>query len=518
MKVKIMKKEFNIILIILIVATILTSFIIFQIIDNKNRQIAAVETILVQEATSHFENVVMTRQWNAQFGGVYVKKNDSIEPNPYLIDNHTYSKDNELLIKINPAWMTRQISEISNKQRNFYFKITSLNPINPNNKADKFEEEALHFFENNKSTKFYYTTDTNKDLFNFMGSLTVTKACLKCHAEQGYTDGDIRGGIRLSIPIKSHNAKINQIKKNALSSIFLVVATAIFVTLVLVKFMLVNLKKQKEIEQLNENLEKRVKEEINKNQEKEKLLSQQSKMAALGEMMSNIAHQWRQPLSAITSATSGMQLQKEMDTLTDSDFDRTTEQIIEHANYMSQTIDDFRTFFQKDKEAEVFTLHDLIANNISLIQTSLSSKDISLQIDEIDKNITLRGFSSELVQALLNILNNAKDQLLLNGNKTRYIHIANQMQGNEVVVTISDTAGGIPEDIIEKVFEPYFTTKHQSQGTGIGLYMVAEIIRKHFKGSIKVYNHEILVNKKKHLGACFEIRLPMENDNLNYLV
>ncbi len=506
-----MKREFNIILIILISSIMLTGFIIFQIIDNKNKQLLAVETILVQEATSHFENVVMTRQWNAQYGGVYVKKNDSIEPNPYLIDNHTFTKDDELLIKINPAWMTRQISEISNKQRNFYFKITSLNPINPANKADSFEKEALQFFETNKTTKFYYKTDKKKDVFNFMGSLKVNQSCLKCHAKQGYKVGDIRGGIRLSIPIQSHNAKINQIKQNALYLIVLVLTIAILATFTLVKFMHIILKKKEEIEQLNKNLEKRVQEEIEKNQEKEKLLSQQSKMAALGEMMNNIAHQWRQPLSAITSATSGMQLQKEMDTLTDTDFNRTTEQIIEHANYMSQTIEDFRTFFKKDKEVEVFTLHEVIFNNISLIQSSLSTKNIHLKIDKIDKNITLCGFSSELVQALLNILNNAKDQLILQEGE-KHILISNQINEETITLTICDNAGGIQEDIIEKVFEPYFTTKHQSQGTGIGLYMVAEIIQKHFNGTINVYNQKLVINDKNYKGACFEITLPLAKE------
>ena len=171
-------------------------FITKKLIDN-NRD------ILIHEAIAHFETMVSTRTWNAQHGGVYVKAHDKIKPNPYLADNTLLTKENETLIKINPAWMTRQISTISNATGNYYYKITSLKPINPDNIPDSFEKRSLEYLEKNPKQKYYYEFDrqgSQGHYFNFMGALITTKACLTCHASQGYKEGDVRGGIRVSIP------------------------------------------------------------------------------------------------------------------------------------------------------------------------------------------------------------------------------------------------------------------------------------------------------------------------------
>lgn len=191
-----MKKLFAVSVTVLLLLMISVNFITVKLIENN-------KTVLVHEATAHFESMLSTRIWNAQHGGVYVKAHKNIKPNPYLKDNTLLTKENETLIKINPAWMTRQISTISNSNSNYYYKITSLNPINPGNIPDTFEKKALQYLENHRQDKYYYEFDATGQsgrYFNFMGALVTTKSCLACHSEQGYKEGDIRGGIRVSIP------------------------------------------------------------------------------------------------------------------------------------------------------------------------------------------------------------------------------------------------------------------------------------------------------------------------------
>ncbi len=183
----------------------------------------------MQEAISYFNNIVITRKWNAIHGGVYVKQKDGLEPNKYLKDNHLFTQDGELLIKINPAWMTRQISELSNKENKHYFKITSLNPINPINKPDLFEKKALEYFEKNRDEKYYTEVSDDLSKFDFMGSLKVSKACMKCHASQGYKIGDIRGGIRVSIPTSTYFEEVNSVKERGTILIFVAVIVSILI-------------------------------------------------------------------------------------------------------------------------------------------------------------------------------------------------------------------------------------------------------------------------------------------------
>jgi diguanylate cyclase (GGDEF)-like protein len=220
------------------------------------KYISLSEEMLEQEAFAHFQNMKDTRTWNSGHGGVYIKAKQNDEPNKYLKNNHTFTIDNELLIKINPAWMTRQISEISNKNSKYLFKITSLNPINPNNKADVFETEALNFFEKNRD-KIYYT-NFEKDRYNFMGALEVKQSCLECHLEQGYKVGDIRGG-RVSVPLTEYNQKISLVKDSSLILSIIIIIISVFILFTVVYFINSLYKRQNTIESLNANLEDKIK-------------------------------------------------------------------------------------------------------------------------------------------------------------------------------------------------------------------------------------------------------------------
>jgi len=220
---------------------------------------------------------------------------------------------------------------------------------------------------------------------------------------------------------------------------------------------------------------------------KDEVLMQQSRQAALGEMIGNIAHQWRQPLNAVGLLVQDIALCYEYDNFTKEYLDTSTRKIMKLVRHMSQTIDDFRNFFTPERDKVSFDLSKTVAKILLLVEGSLSDKGIKVEVG-VQEVPTLTGYPNEFSQVLLNILNNAKDAF--SGQNVQYPTISVQigLEGDKTVVTIADNAGGIPEPIIDRVFEPYFTTKEQGKGTGIGLYMSKKIVEKTMNGSLTVRN------------------------------
>ncbi|WP_071627519.1 sensor histidine kinase [Poseidonibacter lekithochrous] len=266
--------------------------------------------------------------------------------------------------------------------------------------------------------------------------------------------------------------------------------------------------KTKEFQELNETLELKVEKGILENREKDKKLIQQTRFAALGEMIGNIAHQWRQPLSAISSTASSMLLQLQLDLLEKKDIEKSYNSIIKYSDFLSQTVEDFRSFFKENKQKEEFDMIKTLHNTITI--TSATYKDAAIQIAyNFDvEELYAYGFANELSQVYLNILSNAKDILKNSEDQNKIVKIRAYENDNFNVVEIIDNAGGINEEIIDKIFDPYFTTKHQSQGTGIGLYMSKEIIEKHMSGQLTAHNTKFKFQSKEYIGACFKIELP----------
>ncbi len=266
--------------------------------------------------------------------------------------------------------------------------------------------------------------------------------------------------------------------------------------------------KTKELKLLNDTLEEKISIEIGKNQQKEKLLFEQSKMASMGEMIANIAHQWRQPLSVISTAASGLQVQKDYGLLDDAKFTKAMETIIKITKHLSQTIDDFRNFFKTSKEKERFSVKDILEKNLILMSSAFKANNIVVIVDGI-VDCTMYGFENELTQAMLNILNNAKDALKESEHEEKYIFINAVHTEKYLILSIKDNGGGMDTKIVSKIFEPYFTTKHKAQGTGIGLYMTRQIIVDHMNGSIEVLNSRFTYKDKEFVGAEFVITLPL---------
>jgi len=260
-----------------------------------------------------------------------------------------------------------------------------------------------------------------------------------------------------------------------------------------------------ELNTLNQQLDQRVKDEVLKRVEQEQILIQQSRFAAMGEMIGNIAHQWRQPLNALGLLMQNIEFAYESDTLDDEYMRRSVEKGNKLTQTMSQTIDDFRNFFKPNKNFEVFSYIEAYHSTMGLIGSSLSNNSITIN-ENIDENVFVSGFMSEFSQVILNILNNAKDALIENRETDRIINVSIYKENGYGCFSIEDNAGGIDKGIMQKVFDPYFTTKDEGKGTGIGLYMSKMIIENNMKGSLTLENSSI--------GACFTIKVILDNSSV----
>ncbi|MEE3712856.1 PAS domain-containing sensor histidine kinase [Campylobacter sp. CLAX-7218-21] len=267
-----------------------------------------------------------------------------------------------------------------------------------------------------------------------------------------------------------------------------------------------DLRKTKKLVELNRELEERVAIEVAKNEEQSKLMFQQSRLANMGEMLANISHQWRQPLNELSI---NLYKLKQSTKEPSSQFI----EIYEHSKAvikgMSSIIDNFRNFFTNNGDDERFSLKDAAQDAILMLENTFKNASIKLEID-IDDNIYIVGRQNEMAQIFINLFSNSKDAFFQHNIKDKRVNVRAYIQNDTnkqiryAIITISDNAGGIEDSVSDKLFDPYFTTKHPNVGTGLGLYIVRSIVSK-LQGQISVSNLEN--------GACFEIKIPLNGDN-----
>jgi PAS domain S-box-containing protein len=873
-----MKQQKIYFIILFLILFSISNIIIFKHLNNVEiQQINLLKDMLKNEAITLYDNIVATRHWNAIHGGIYVKQKDALKPNPYLDNNTIETKDGEILIKVNPAWMTKQISKISNEKNRHNYNITSLTPLNPENAPNLFEKKALEYLKQHEHKKFYYEFAEAFTDFKLIGALKADKSCLQCHAKQNYKIGDLVGGVSIQLPTSQYKNKYHSVISHyshfknliIIFSIFLFIVTVLLIINFFNKRELLyqNLKQLKQLKDENETLVRRYKfaleasqigiwdwdlksnkvffdknwkgmlgyeenelansleewdirvhpddkqkaikdiqsshnketesytnihrlkhkngewvwiydkgktyfdennqpsrmigshtnitqlkelelkllereqnlsfaqeiahmghwkyylkkdeffisnslkkllgledknndfnyddfknlihpndlenfiqmhkealnscerinlqyklkkinsnkyidineyiscirpannrnedrmyigviqdithlknlendltlfstiinnspisimitnpngdiiyvnphftetsgyekkeiigknprilksddtsEELYKNlwltitnkktwggifknitkdkkeywetalvipimnekgeiinflgikreitkeiflkkqlEEKEELMLNQSKHAAMGEMISMIAHQWRQPITTISMAANNILADIELDMLNNEEAKKFANEVSTQTQYLSNTIEDFRNFFKQDKDVETVDLETIFNDTSSIILASLKNNGIDFILN-FDKTIQISTYRRELVQVLINIIKNAKEALQEKDIKVKKIEIKIVTVEDKISIEIIDNAGGIKDEIIDKIFEAYFTTKDQQNGTGLGLYMSKMIIEKHLKGKISVYN--------TNEGATFKIILP----------
>jgi len=264
--------------------------------------------------------------------------------------------------------------------------------------------------------------------------------------------------------------------------------------------------KTKELMDLNKSLEVRIEEAIKENSQKDRMLFAQSKMAAMGEMIGNIAHQWRQPLSVISTAASGIKLKIEMDIFNKEEEIENLDKLTDATKYLSNTIDDFKNFLHPSKEKKEFNIKFTLEKNLNMFGEGFKNNNIQFILNIQDA--VIYGNENELLQVIINIMNNSKDALIEKKIEEKYIFIDLKQTQEYIIITFKDNAKGIPEEILHKIFDAYFTTKHKSMGTGIGLYMSYQIIQNSFNGKLVATNRNFTYQNKQHTGAQFQIILP----------
>ncbi len=256
-------------------------------------------------------------------------------------------------------------------------------------------------------------------------------------------------------------------------------------------------KLQEELEEINQTLQDKVDLEVEKNKEQQLMIIKQNRLAQMGEMISMIAHQWRQPLNNLSILNNTLILKYSKNKLDDDIVQRFKENSKKQIELMSKTIDDFRNFFKPNKEKISFELIKVIENSLDILKPLFTKHNININI-KYESEISIKGYQNEVGQALLNIFNNSIDALLENNIKDKNINIVICDDEKYVFMELSDNAGGIKEQYINKIFDPYFSTKVEKNGTGLGLYMTKTIIEDHMNGEIKVSNNDD--------GVLFKIR------------
>ncbi len=589
------------------VALLWTALVLAAYLWNARHKEEEVKGLAHTEAETLILKDLSFRSWLAAHGGVYVFPDEKTPPNPYLKDypqRDLVTTTGQTLTLMNPAYVTRQLFELYTEKYGIKGHITSLDPLNPNNRAAPWEEKALRAFEQGAKEAAEVVTIDGVRYYGLMRPLAVEKPCLKCHEKQGYKVGDIRGGLSAMLPL----APLEEGQRRALR-IMAITHGAIWLMVLLGIALLYGLaagharervKTRRELEESrhifqtvadfatewifwrNPNgslryvspacgqitgfsaqefydnpglfneiihpddrehwlyhvheadhnghprpLEFRIirkdgevrhishtcrpifDDHVNKFlgvrgsntditafHENQRMLIQQSRLAAMGEMIGNIAHQWRQPLNALALLHCNIKDDFEYGELNKESLDKSLHDAERLIEKMSCTIDDFRNFFKPNKKPRPFSLDKAVRETLKLVHASFLANNIEIAFHG-DESIEAHGYANEFSQVLLNTLSNAKDAILEKEIAPGKIDITLEQDDAQAWVTVRDNAGGIPEEALPKIFDPYFTTKEK--GTGIGLYM-SRMIMGHMSGNIEARNSGD--------GAEFKLTLP----------
>ncbi len=368
------------------------------------------------------------------------------------------------------------------------FKFASDNPTNPLNKATAYESKILKLFNETDIKSYTEKIELNgKNYFFFaLPSRKNTKACLRCHGDYNDAPKDMlkmygtkNGFNEKEGHIRSINAIYSAVDSNNDKIIFFWIVEA----LMLFVFLSIYFTVRYFVVQLNK---------------KDQFIAKQSRFAAMGEMISMIAHQWRQPLTGMSMTTNNLLLDIELKDIDEVRFSENLNLINKQIAYLSHTIDDFKNFFKPDKERSDEQISEVLEHTVSIVEKSLDSHKIALEMS-IESDARLMIYRNELLQVILTLITNAKDALVFGAVNEPKITITITEDEKSVSITVCDNGGGVDEAIQEKIFEPYFSTKGERSGTGLGLYMAKTIVEEHLNGEISVVNSDE--------GACFMIRL-----------
>jgi signal transduction histidine kinase len=421
-------------------------------------------------------------------GEVFISKIDLNIENGKVQEPHVYVLRVSTPIYIHGVYKGILIVNIFMEQ---FLKVFQLSPI-------------YNIYLLNKNGKFIKNGfDLDK---NLLDTILHTKDETILYENNLYIKKFFVGNEPLFLIYKAKETMIKKIRQNDTKMAIVILLFAIIISIPFAyilsrpakKAFDIIIKEGDELHDLALNLDKKIEEETLKNAKKDRLLQHQSKLAELGDMVGNIAHQWRHPLTRLSLILQNLKAYKKKNKLTNEMFDKSMQDSIEQITFMSDTIENFKNFYRTDQKKSNFYISKVIDDIMKIIGFGLHHNNIKLNIND-PKNIQIYGIKNELIQVIINLIINAKDALVENSITDAKIDINIYENENNICIDVCDNALGISKDIINEIFNPYFTTKNE-KGTGIGLYLSKTIIEEH-------YNGKILVQSDKN-GTTFTILLP----------
>ena len=388
-----------------------------------------------------------------------------------------------------------------------YVYILEKNPIKPNlyrfildgtlEKNEKSEfDEPYEPLEIDKWTQVYKTKKPVYFTHSKLKTLWMT------YLMPIMSNSQVDAVLVVDFSMKYHNIIVSVLKE--LDHTYrLVLILFVIIFFIIMLFSILDIKREREkdealqkVEKINLQLEEKIKKAVEENRKKDQAMFQQSRLAQMGEMLSMIAHQWRQPLTAISSTASSLKLKATFEKVDKDTILKKSDDIVKYSKHLSSTIDDFRNFFKSNKIKTDTDLNEVVNSVLNIVEHSLKNSGISIEV-ELKCNKIFQSYPNEIKQVLLNLIKNAEDVFKEKNIKEPKIVIKTYEKYGLAIMEVQDNAGGVPENIKEKIFDPYFSTKIKKDGTGLGLYMSKIIIEEHCNGKIEV------TNKKD--GALFRV-------------
>ncbi|MDR0476490.1 MAG: DUF3365 domain-containing protein [Desulfobulbaceae bacterium] len=476
----------------------------------------------MQQARMLFQQLILTREWVSDHNGLFFIKGDNVPENPYLIDSNLTTTSGLVLVKRNPAMVTRELSEYASRAGYGRFRVTSLKPINPENSPDVFEEQSLaQFTTGNTQERGEVIAEKTGRVLRYIAPLITNQSCLACHAEHGYNIGDIRGALSITIPLTWADAAITQANRHLV--LFAIISTVLLAAVVFLLFEflvakpLIRLQKAmglypeqdiiKHLPTGNDEIGSLTADFISLCQRLEaskaqlKAAAEQAlyneKMAALGQITAGIAHEINNPLGGLRNCVKNMK-----DAPGDQDMPARYLPLLDKGLSRIETIMGQLLNFGRNNPLQPRAVHidSEIRECMALLAYRMKNIDLTMDLRVGEAFY----FDSEAIkQIVINIGLNAI-QAMPDGGQLR---VSSRRQGEWVILEFADSGCGIVPEIIDKIYDPFFTTKEVGEGTGLGLAVSYSLIHK-MGGSIEAKS------APRH-GSLFRVSLPISENRMN---
>jgi signal transduction histidine kinase len=504
---------------LLISTVVIVSFSITFYRTSEFQQELVLEQAARQARVIH-KQILLTRRWVSDHNGLFFFKTEDVKANPFLKDMEILDEQGRHLVKRNPAMVTRELSEYANREGLFSYRVTTLQPINPSNAPDDFERKSLELFEQGANELIEIHANEVGRILRYMAPLLVEESCKDCHQERDYIPGDTRGGLSISIPIDWAFDDIAENNRMLLGIWFvtiLVVGATIFL---LIDFLVVRRlsllakamdrfpvdKKQindlpmsnDEVGRLSQKLKGLCARLVASQQELDKSreqVFQGEKLAALGRLTAGIAHEINNPLGGMQNCIKSMQESPDDREM----HQRYLELLSKGIKRIGDTVRQLLNFGRPEPlQLRSVRIDDLIRECFALLEYGLKNIELTLDLNlNRPINVDVEALKRVMVNIGLNGIQAMPDGGILN--------VESMQTDTGFQIKFTDTGIGMDEEQIQKIFDPFYTTKEIGEGTGLGLFVTYSLVQN--------MNGIISVESRKGEGSCFKIELPLENND-----